>query len=141
MSKVDAIMERMNLADKLRQLTQVNAVVLDAHSKAELTGAAGKVKLTAQDVWGIGSTLNFTYRGDAEKIQTYYMKNSENQIPLMFMADVIHGYRTIFPIPLAMGCSFDIQLAEDCAQMSAVLVTKTTPITSAMLLQKPQRQT
>lgn len=47
MSKVDAIMERMNLADKLRQLTQVNAVVLDAHSKAELTGAAGKVKLTA----------------------------------------------------------------------------------------------
>ena len=119
MSKVDAIIKKLTLEEKLRQLTQVNAVVLDAHSKAELTGAASRVNLTKEDVWGIGSILNFTYRGDAQRIQNTFMENSENKIPLMFMADVIHGYRTIFPIPLAMGCSFDAQLAEDCAKMSA----------------------
>ncbi len=35
------------------------------------------------------------------------------------MFDVIHGYKTIFPIPLAMGCSFDTQMVEECAEMSA----------------------
>ena len=119
MSKVDAIIKKLTLEEKLRQLTQVNAVVLDAHSKAELTGAASRVNLTKEDVWGVGSILNFTYRGDAQRIQNTFMENSENKIPLMFMADVIHGYRTVFPIPLAMGCSFDAQLAEDCAKMSA----------------------
>lgn len=119
MSKVDAIIKKLTLEEKLRQLTQVNAVVLDAHSKAELTGAASRVNLTKEDVWGVGSILNFTYRGDAQRIQNTFMENSESKIPLMFMADVIHGYRTVFPIPLAMGCSFDAQLAEDCAKMSA----------------------
>ena len=120
MKKMDAIISGLSLPEKLRQLTQTNAAVLDSHSKAELTGAALHVKLTREDVWGLGSTLNFTYQGDAGRIQKKYMGESKNKIPLLFMADVVHGYRTIFPVPLAMGCTFEPELVERCAQMSAV---------------------
>ena len=120
MRKIDAIIARLPLSEKLRQLTQTNAAILDIHSNAELTGEALQVKLTREDFWGIGSTLNFTYRGDALRIQKKFMEESENKIPLLFMADVIHGYRTIFPVPLALGCSFEPELAERCAEMAAV---------------------
>ena len=120
MSRIDAIIEKLSLSDKLRQLTQTNAVILNNHTQAELTGEALRVKLSAEDVWNIGSVLNFTYRGEAQTIQKNYMERTNNDIPLMFMADVIHGYRTIFPVPLAMGCSFEPELLEDCARMSAV---------------------
>ena len=120
MSRIDAIIEKLSLADKLRQLTQTNAVILNHHTQAQLTGEALHVKLSAEDVWNIGSVLNFTYRKEAQTIQKNYLERTKNGIPLMFMADVIHGYRTIFPIPLAMGCSFDPELLEDCARMSAV---------------------
>ena len=120
MSRIDAIIEKLSLSDKLRQLTQTNAVILNNHTQAELTGEALRVNLSAEDVWNIGSVLNFTYRKEAQTIQKNYMERTKNDIPLMFMADVIHGYRTIFPIPLAMGCSFEPELLEDCARMSAV---------------------
>ena len=118
MSKVEKIIERMTLEEKLGQLTQFNAVTLNKCSEAELTGdAAG---MMGEAIWRIGSVLNFTHRGEAERLQKLYLSKGKSRIPLIFMADVIHGYRTIFPIPLAMGCSFDPQMAEDCAAMSAV---------------------
>lgn len=120
MRKIDEIIAKLPLKEKVRQLTQTNAVILNSHTQAELTGEALRVKLSAEDVWNIGSVLNFTYRGDAKEIQKSYMERTKNEIPLMFMADVIHGYRTIFPIPLAMGCSFEPKLLENCARMSAV---------------------
>ncbi len=120
MNAVEKIIQKLSLEDKIRQLTQTNAVVLDSQSEAELTGEALHVKLTGRDVWNMGSVLNFTYRGDAKRIQESFMAHTDNNIPLMFMADVIHGYRTIFPIPLAMGCSFDPEMLEQCARMSAV---------------------
>lgn len=120
MERIEKMIQNMSLAEKLRQLTQVNAVILNRESNAELTGDALATGMTSEDVWGLGSTLNFTYRGEAKMIQERFMQKSKNQIPLMFMADVIHGYRTIFPVPLALGCTFDPQMAEDCAEMSAV---------------------
>ena len=117
---LNSMIASMSLEEKLRQLTQVNAVVLNQNSDAELTGDAAKLGLSQEDIWGLGSTLNFTYRGESKLIQERFMKKTKNGIPLMFMADVIHGYRTIFPIPLAMGCSFDTDMAEKCAEMSAV---------------------
>lgn len=117
---INKMMSQMSLEEKLRQLTQVNAVVLNQDSAAELTGDDAKLGLSQADIRGLGSTLNFTYRGEARMIQERFMQKSQNGIPLIFMADVIHGYRTIFPIPLALGCSFDPELAEQCAQMSAV---------------------
>ena len=113
----------MSLQEKARQLTQLNAVYVQPSTQAKVTGASSPLGLEAQDVYGIGSVLNFTDADEAIAAQTTYLERSESKIPLVFMMDVIHGYRTIFPIPLAMGCTFDEALVEACAEMSAIEAT------------------
>ncbi len=67
----------------------------------------------------MGSVLNYPSVDMMRKIQDEHLANDRNKIPLMFMMDVIHGYRTIYPIPLALGCSFDTKLVEECSRMAA----------------------
>lgn len=119
MKTIDEIILDMSVLDKARQLTQINAMLFRPESKARITGLAENLGITQEDIKGTGSTLNFTSGGEAELIQEAYLKESKKQIPLIFMQDVVHGYRTVFPIPLAMGCTFDAELLEDCAEMSA----------------------
>ena len=47
------------------------------------------------------------------------MEQHPHHIPLIFMADIINGFRTIFPIPLAQGCTFDPELVEEGAAAAA----------------------
>lgn len=108
----------MSLPEKLGQLTQLNAVFFKQDNKADITGPASKLHITEQDALLAGSTLNFIGAKDMKEIQDAAMAAQPHHIPLLFMQDVIHGYRTIYPIPLAMGCSFDEDLAEDCARMA-----------------------
>ena len=66
-----------------------------------------------------GSSL-LLYGGEKlARIQKSYMENQPHHIPQMFMYDVIHGMKTIFPVPLAQGASFDPVLARDCASVAA----------------------
>ena len=118
--RVEKLIEKMTLEEKARQLTQVNAVVIHAEIAAEVTGAQQGIEICREDAAGIGSVLNFDTASEAIAIQDEYLNASPHAIPLIFMQDVVHGYRTIFPIPLAIGCSFDPALAEECAKMSAV---------------------
>ena len=53
------------------------------------------------------------------EVQKSYLEHNRNKIPLLFMHDVIHGFRTIFPAPLAMACSFDPDLVEQAASIAA----------------------
>lgn len=117
--KSEEKMVNMSLQEKVCQLTQVNAVYLHRNSQAQITGLEQDLKVTAQDLNMVGSVLNFSHGGEVLDIQREYLKNGDNHIPLIFMQDVIHGYRTLFPIPLAMGCTFDEQIVESCAEMSA----------------------
>lgn len=52
-------------------------------------------------------------------IQENHINKHPHHIPMLFMADIINGYRTIFPIPLAQGCTFDAELVEKCASVAA----------------------
>ncbi len=117
--RIEKLMGEMSLEEKARQLTQVNAAVIHAGIRAEITGKDEGLGLTNEDASGIGSVLNFGSPEEALSVQDEYLKKSPHKIPLIFMQDVVHGYRTIFPIPLALGCSFDTRLAEDCAAVSA----------------------
>ena len=112
--------EEMSLEDKARQLSQVNAVIVRAETKAEITGKDEGMDLCEADTREIGSVLNFNGAADAIAVQDEYLSKSEGKIPLIFMQDVVHGFRTVFPVPLALGCSFDPSLAEACAEVSAV---------------------
>ncbi len=55
----------------------------------------------------------------AKRIQKGYMEKHPHQIPLLFMLDVINGYRTVFPIPLGQGAAFEPELSMRCARMAA----------------------
>lgn len=67
----------------------------------------------------VGSVLNASGVKCVRKIQKLAIENSRLGIPLLFGFDVIHGYKTIFPIPLAESCSWDLELMEKTASIAA----------------------
>ena len=67
----------------------------------------------------VGSVLNLTGAENTMLVQKQVMENSRLKIPLLFAYDVIHGYKTIFPIPLAESCSWDLVLMESTARAAA----------------------
>ncbi len=115
---IKKLMQEMTLEEKLGQLTQLNAIFFKKDNAADITGPASKLHITEQDALLAGSTLNFIGAKDMKEIQDAAMATQPHKIPLLFMQDVIHGYRTIYPIPLGMGCTFDEDLVEDCARMA-----------------------
>lgn len=133
MSKAQEILQKMTLHEKIGQLTQYNGRVF-VNTEAAITGPdaeavpvndnlivgpAAQLGLTKDDLAVAGSVLNFSCTEEAIQIQDAHLKNDPHKIPLTFMMDVIHGFRTIFPIPLAMGCSFNPELVEECSAMAA----------------------
>ncbi len=118
MNRLEKILSKMSVYDKIGQLTQYNAVLF-TKSASQITGPDQKLGLTAEDLAAVGSVLNFSSVQEAKEIQDKHLANDPNRIPIVFMRDVIHGYRTIYPIPLAMSCSFDEQIAEDCSRIAA----------------------
>lgn len=117
--RTEKLIREMSVEEKARQLTQLNADFIKTDMDIAATGVSGELNLCNDDVYGCGSVLNFGDAYDAEYIRKKYLENSERKIPLVMMQDVIHGYRTIFPVPIAQGCSFDAELAEECSRAAA----------------------
>ncbi len=115
---IQALLAKMSLQQKVGQLVQMNANLFQ-DTQAGITGPMQELGLSEEDLAGIGSVLNFQNAREFLQIQQRHMREDPNGIPLIFMMDVIHGYRTIYPIPLAMGGSFDLELMEQCCHMAA----------------------
>ena len=113
-----SMISKMSVHQKIGQLTQYNAILF-LDTTAEITGPMQKFGLTKDDLATVGSVLNFSNVDEMKAIQDEHLKNDPNKIPMVFMMDVIHGYRTVYPIPLGLGCSFDPELAEECSYMAA----------------------
>lgn len=110
---------RMSLKEKLLDLTQYNSFLLVKEGEEiTVTGTSILHGLDTEELWEMGSTLNTR---DAEEINALRKERKKRGIeePIAVMHDVVHGYRTIYPVPLALSCSFDLPLIEDCAQMAA----------------------
>lgn len=85
-----------------------------------VTGPLKKLGLHPNyNVYNTGSILNVTDPDKIIRLQTDYLEQSNHKIPLLFMADIIYGYRTIFPIPLAQTCSWNFEDIEHAASISA----------------------
>lgn len=112
------LLSQMTLEEKVGQLTQCNANVF-YDSSADITGPRTQLGLNQQQLDSMGSVLNFKSPMEVRQIQDAHLAADRNKIPMMFMMDVIHGFRTIFPLPLALGCSFDTELVSDCSRMAA----------------------
>lgn len=108
-ARVEALLERMSLEEKIGQLTQIGGAAFVPGPKPEdviRKGGAGSV------LW-----LNDTQQFNA--LQKIAVEESPSKIPLLFALDVIHGYRTIFPVPLAMASSWDPSVAERAQAVAA----------------------
>ena len=115
---VKKLLNEMTIEEKVGQLIQLNAVFF-ADSDAEITGPWEKLGIDKNDLKAIGSVLNFKNAGEMTEIQKKHMEEDRNGIPMLFMMDVIHGYKTIFPIPLGLGASFDPDTVTECTKMAS----------------------
>lgn len=118
MPDLKALISRMTIEEKIGQLTQCNSHMY-LESEAEITGPIAEMGLEMDVLKTFGSVLNFKTCDEAIQIQKEHLENDRNKIPMFFAMDVIHGFRTIYPIPLAMGCSFDTELMKECCQMAS----------------------
>ncbi|ACS98997.1 glycoside hydrolase family 3 domain protein [Paenibacillus sp. JDR-2] len=113
-----AILEQMTLEEKIFQLMQLTPNFL-SEDDANLTGPLAWMGVTENMVNNAGSVLSAVGAKETIALQKKYMENSRLGIPLLLMADIIHGYRTIFPVTLAIGSTWDLELAEKSAAIAA----------------------
>lgn len=113
------LLSSMSLQEKVDQMLQVMGMFYQMDANAILTGPGAHLGVTEEDINMAGSILG-TYGAETLKgIQEKYMEKQPHHIPMLFMLDVIHGMKTVFPMPLAMGASFDPDMAEKCAEAAA----------------------
>lgn len=111
---VDALMKKMTLEEKLGQLNLLTSGEVVTGS-AVSTGVEAKIKAGQ-----VGAMLNMTKVDDIRKAQQMAVEQSRLKIPLLFGLDVVHGYKTTFPIPLALSCSWDMNMIERSARVAAM---------------------
>ena len=109
-ARIDALLSRMTLQEKLGQLQQ-----LDGESNGNFRPE--HLELIRKGL--LGATLNVRGAQRTNQLQRVAMTESRLKIPILFGFDTIHGYRTIFPIPLAEASSWDPSLAERSASVAA----------------------
>ena len=109
--RIDALLARMTLEEKLGQLQQ-----LDGHADGKYRPE--HVELVRKGL--LGSTLNVRGAEQTNELQKIAVEQSRLKIPLIFGFDVIHGYRTIFPVPLGEAASWDPAAVERSASVAAL---------------------
>jgi beta-glucosidase len=109
--KVSELLAKMTLEEKIGQLEQQSG---NPGNEKDLKNLA-----TLIQKGGLGSILNIRGAKYVNQIQEIALKQSRLQIPIIFGFDVIQGYRTIFPVPLAQASSWDLKLIEDIETIAA----------------------
>jgi beta-glucosidase len=134
-ARVAALLARMTLAEKIGQLVQGGAFEPlpqeEAERRAQEAAAEGR-SLTFQDLFqarggleeeirsgAVGSLLNIADPQLVNRLQRIAVEETRHGIPLIVGSDVIHGFRTVFPIPLAESCTWNPGLLERAARIAA----------------------
>ncbi|MBQ2525638.1 MAG: beta-glucosidase BglX [Bacteroidales bacterium] len=109
--RIDKLLSQMTLQEKIGQMNQISA--------------GGSVEPFAEAVRNgqVGSILNETDPGRVNELQRIAVEESRLGIPILIARDVIHGFNTVFPIPLGIAATFDPQLAEEGARVAALEAT------------------
>ena len=123
--RVEALLARMTVEEKAGQLScfadMIRPPIGDMNPLVNIRNAQ---TLTAEVKAGrVGALFNGVGAQAARETQRAAVEDSRLKIPLLFAADVIHGFRTVFPIPLAEAASFDPHLAERTARATALEAT------------------
>ena len=110
---IDVLMKKMTLDEKIGQLNLPGSGDI-------VTGQAGNSDIAGKIKQGkVGGLFNIKGVDKIRAVQKIAVENSRLKIPLLFGMDVIHGYQTEFPIPLALSCTWNMQLIEQSARIAA----------------------
>lgn len=116
-SKLKELLDSLTWEEKIGQLVQLSGDFF--HTDQLAVGPQKKLGIDQKIVDQVGSVLNVTGAEKTRAIQDRYLKKSRHKIALLFMADIIYGYRTIFPIPLGLGATWNPALIETAYQQTA----------------------
>jgi beta-glucosidase len=112
-SVVDSILSQMTLQEKIGQLNLPS-------SGDMVTGETGSSDIAKKIEKGmVGGLFNIKSVAKIREVQKIAVEKSRTKIPLLFGMDVIHGYESVFPIPLGLSCSWDMKLIERSARIAA----------------------
>lgn len=115
--KLRELLADMSLEEKIGQMIQLPAsVFIDGTIE---TGPSGTITFTEEEKGLAGSVLGKYGAEELRKMQDEQMEKQPHHIPMLFMFDVIHGLRTIFPMPLALGCTFSPESVEQACRVAA----------------------
>lgn len=114
------LLNQLTIEEKIGQMLQIAPFFFIREAEIEVSGHVYDLHLSKEEINHAGSVLGIRNAEEMIKVQSLYLQRSRHQIPLMFMADIIHGYETIFPVPLALSCSFEPKLAYEMARISAI---------------------
>ncbi len=115
-SRIKDLLQRMTVEEKAGQLNQING---GAFTGPALNDAGQQEKMKMIKDGKVGTMLNVFGAAETKAVQTIAMEQTRLGIPIIFAYDVIHGYKTIFPIPLAEACSWDLQQVEKTSAVVA----------------------
>ncbi|MBP3619003.1 MAG: glycoside hydrolase family 3 C-terminal domain-containing protein [Lachnospiraceae bacterium] len=107
----------MSLGEKIEQLIQFHG---GFYGDVKLiTGPGHDYTIKPDQQWRIGTVLGEAGYEHLKNLQDGFMEKQPHHIPTIFMSDVIHGYKTIFPVPLGQGAGFDPELTRELAEATA----------------------
>lgn len=115
--KLRELFNDLSLEEKIGQMLQISGNLFD--EDALVTGLLDYFKITDEEIATSGSILSISGAEKLKKIQDDCMAKQPHHIPQIFMLDIINGYETIYPVPIAQGATFDPELAERLAAMAA----------------------
>jgi beta-glucosidase len=113
-SFVDGLMKKMTLEEKIGQLNLPGSGDI-VTGQAQSSDIGRKIKEGK-----VGGLFNIKSVAKIREVQRVAVEQSRLKIPLIFGMDVIHGYETVFPIPLGLSCTWDMNLVERSARIAAV---------------------
>ena len=115
--KLENLLADMSVSEKIEQLVQLHGGFFGEVDM--ITGPAAEFKMDADRPYRTGTVLGEHGAEHLRNLQDRMMAKQPHLIPAIFMADVIHGYKTAFPVPIAIGSSFDPDLAEEISSAAA----------------------
>lgn len=111
---IDGLMKKMTLEEKIGQLNLPSAGDITT-GQAKSSDIAKKIREGK-----VGGLFNVKTVAKIKEIQRVAVEESRLKIPLLFGMDVIHGYETVFPIPLGLSCTWNLEAIEQSARIAAI---------------------
>lgn len=114
------LLNQMTLEEKVAQMIQIKGEIFLGNSVDTITGPLRDINLKESMLYNVGSILNMAGAKNIKEIQDNFLARNRLKIPLLFMNDIINGYKIAFPVPIAQGCSWNLKVIRRIAQISAM---------------------